>query len=141
MKKVLKYSLITIFIFSFIFIQTYRIVGNSMNPNLNDGDFGISIKYISVDRFDIVILEKDQTKMIKRVIGLPNDLIEYKNNFLYVNEQPINEPFETNGSTHNFRFQLKEDEYFVLGDNRSQSLDSRSFGVVKRKEIQAKVIK
>lgn len=139
-KKILSYSLILLVLLGFVFIQTYRVSGDSMNPNFTDGDLGISLRYIGQGRFDTVIVRKNGNLVIKRVIGLPNEKVEYKNNYLYINDNQVTEPFKRNSRTENFSIQLKENEYFVLGDNRERSLDSRSFGAVPQEEIISKVI-
>ena len=73
---------------------------------------------------------------IKGVIGLPNETLEYKNNKLYINSKEINEDFlEKNKYTENLITNIPTDNYFVLGDNREDSYDSRFFGLVNKTEI------
>ena len=79
--------------------------------------------------------------MIKRVVGLPGDYIEYKDNYLYVNGEKYKEPFINNVETEDFSLKdlgydkIPDDMYLVLGDNRENSLDSRSYGLIKKKQI------
>ncbi len=133
----------------FIFVMTLRgvasnyilISGNSMYPTLNDGDV-VRISAIdentTINRFDIVIAEKEEDyDIIKRVIGLPNETIEYKDNHLYINGQITTEEFIDTYlvKTEDFTITLKEDEYFLLGDNREYSSDSRVLGAFLRKNL------
>ena len=106
------------------FIMTPAVVdGLSMYDTLNDHDIVIINKIVmktnNINRFDIVVLKNntDGDKIIKRVIGLPGEKIEYKDNKLYINGEEIEDNFKTNETT-DFTAETKENEYFVLGDNR-----------------------
>lgn len=136
-----------------IFVVTpVRINGTSMNPTLHDGDIMIlnKIAYKSSDikRFDIVVIylndKLNNEKLIKRVIGLPGDSIEYKNNKLYVNGKYVKEDFD-HTNTEDFDLSLisattvPRDSYFVVGDNREVSADSRVIGFVSKDEIAGRV--
>ncbi len=126
-------AIIVFIIMQFVFISV-KVEGTSMEPNLNDGDFGFSFvisKNMGINRFDIVVIdsEKSQNRLVKRVIGLPNETIEYYDNVLYVNGEAVEEEFlDENTLTPDFTYTLKDDEYFVLGDNREVSKDSRYYG-------------
>lgn len=130
--------------------------GDSMMPTLEDGDRmivnKIGYKIGSPKRFDIVVFHAPEQKdYIKRVIGLPGDHIEYKDDQLYINGEPIDEPYLdqykaeiTEGNlTGNFKLQdidpnldvIPEGYVFVMGDNRRFSKDSRHIGIVSQKEI------
>ena len=119
-----------------------------MNPNLEDGELMLlnKIKYTFSDikRFDIVVIDYSEKPLIKRVIGLPGEKIEYKDDKLYVNGKYIKEKFERNGETLDYSISeigydtIPEDMYFVLGDNRINSSDSRSIGLIKKDEIEGK---
>lgn len=111
-----------------------QIVGNSMFPTLKDGEIGICTRISNISRFDIVVVNQDGKKIIKRVIGLPNEIIEYKDNQLYINGNEIKDSKKV-GFTKNFKVELGDDEYFCMGDNREHSLDSRKYGAYKRKQI------
>ena len=93
-----------------------------------------------------MILISKAKYLIKRVIGLPGDKIEYKDNVLYVNGEKIKEDFlNKNIKTENFSLaslgyqKIPKDMYLVLGDNREDSLDSREIGLIKKKDILGKV--
>ena len=132
-----------------LIIRTYIVTpaivdGDSMNNTLLDGQIvilnKITYRFNDVNRFDIVVIEnrEDNDKIIKRIIGLPNEKIRYIDNKLYINDKLI----ETNLSfkdTKDFEYETKNDEYFVLGDNRVVSKDSRILGNFKKEDIVGKV--
>ena len=127
------------------FLVTPAIVdGASMDYTLEDGQLVIVNKIVykttDVDRFDIVVLnnEQDGDKIIKRVIGLPNETIEYNNNNLYVNGKLVEQHYVVK-DTEDFTVKTGEGEYFVLGDNRVVSKDSRMLGNFKEEDIVGRV--
>lgn len=114
------------------------ISGNSMYPTLKDKQVVKVSKIKEINRFDIVIAKKtDNYLIVKRVIGLPDEKVEYKDNHLYINEKPITEDFIDlySTKTEDFVYTLKGNEYFLLGDNREYSTDSREHGPFKKEEI------
>ncbi len=130
-------------------------IGPSMEPTLGNGDVlllnKLSYKFGKIKRNDIVIFYYADTKyLVKRVIGLPGEKIDFKNNTLYINDQAYEETFlGEDVVTDDFSMnQIKgcedgvipEGTYFVLGDNRSNSMDSRALGVVKESDIIGKPI-
>lgn len=127
------------------FIVTPAIVdGASMDYTLEDGQLVFINKFVynvkDVERFDIVVLnnEEDNDRIIKRIIGLPNEKIEYNNNQLYVNGKLVEQNYEVE-QTEDFTVVTKENEYFVLGDNRDVSKDSRMLGNFNKKDIIGRV--
>lgn len=142
--------LILAFLFTRFVVRSVEVEGYSMASTLSDGDKGLTdalfFRMGKIDRFDIVIVKlknnnlyKDE--MIKRVIGLPNDKIVYDDGVLTVNGEVINEEFidsYVKESTGYINITLKDDEYFVMGDNRGNSSDSRYFGAIKKNEIRAR---
>lgn len=139
-EKIKEYSIYVAIILVVILIRTFivtpiRVNGTSMYPTLDNGNFMILKKYDKeIERFDIVVVRRDEEKLIKRVIGLPKEDVEYRDNELYINDEKIEDSYG-DGSTDNFVTYCGQDEYYVLGDNREDSLDSRKFGCVKRDDI------
>lgn len=143
---------------SFLF-ASYVVDGESMEPTLEDGNLLMVNKVIynlkDVDRFDVIIFHANKRDdYVKRIIGLPGDTIAYQNDMLYVNGEYVDEAFydsvvkASSGTPHTRSFNLKdktgqekvpEGKLFVMGDNREDSLDSRSFGFISMKQIVGKV--
>jgi len=115
--------------------------GTSMIPTIYPGDMIVADRvFEEVNRFDIVIVRNKYNNnklIIKRVIGLPGDFIRFKDNELYINDELVEQDFDTIGNTLNFSIQLGEDEYFIMGDNRERSRDSRFFGPYALEDIVA----
>ena len=123
--------LVVVLIRSFI-ITPVKVDGESMLPTLADNEILILKKYDhKFKRFDIVVFDYNNNRLIKRIIGLPGDYVEYKNDKLYINGKRIKD------------FKLEDIEldkisqgcYFVMGDNRGNSTDSRIIGEVCENEI------
>lgn len=139
-KELLPYIMIVVVVVAIrAFIATpVRVDGASMNPTLEDGEILILKKYDrSLERFDIVVLDYNGEKLVKRVIGLPGEKIAYKDDKLYVDGKRVKEPFE-HEVTDDFELeeQIPEGYYFVLGDNRINSTDSRMIGAISKEQIQ-----
>ncbi|MBE6153949.1 MAG: signal peptidase I [Firmicutes bacterium] len=137
-KELIPYIIIVIVVIlirSFI-VTPVKVNGASMYPTLDGGEIMILNKLGKIDRFDIVVLSVDNDdNVIKRVIGMPGETIEIENNHIYINEEKIEDKYGYGKTYNTDKITLKEDEYFVLGDNRAISLDSRVFGPVKKKDI------
>ena len=144
-KELLPYIIIVLVV---VLIRTFivtpvQVEGTSMVPTLKDNEILILKKYDhSFERFDVVVFKYNNDKLIKRVIGLPGDAVEYKDNKLYINGEYVKEDFSRNSDTADFKLEdigldkVPEDCYFVMGDNRNNSTDSRIIGVVSKDTIQ-----
>ncbi|MEG1351163.1 MAG: signal peptidase I [Bacilli bacterium] len=149
MKRIIKeiYPYIIVIIVALLiknFIVTpIRVNGSSMDNTLNDKDImlldKLSYRFNDIKRFDIVVIKYEDEFIIKRVIGLPDEKVRLVNNVLYINDIPVKEKFleeETDDFTVNKR--LPANHYFVMGDNRSASKDSRIIGFIKKEDILGK---
>lgn len=142
-------------------VGNYRVEGSSMAPNLEEGEYVIVNKLVyarppldlipfvgepedpylfrSPRRGEVIIFEfpRDMERdFVKRVIGLPGDTVEIKRGQVIVNDIPLDEPYITHQSTGNHpRTTVPEGSYFVLGDNRRASNDSRDWGPVSESRI------
>jgi signal peptidase I len=147
MKDMFKYIVIIVII---IVIRIYiltptEVVGPSMEPNLYDNNIllvdQITSHFNDYNRFDVIVFTRSPSYLIKRVIGLPGETIEYRDNALYINGEVVKTKFKTNGKTNDFGpITIPDNNYFVLGDNRIDSTDSRNFGSIKREKIIGKPI-
>ncbi|MBQ4435871.1 MAG: signal peptidase I [Clostridia bacterium] len=130
------------------FFEIYGVEGRSMTNTLQDAEkmFCTKLDYLTgqPQRGDVVIChypDRGSTSFVKRLVGLPGDTVEMKGHHLYVNGEQIADPANM-GSAPNYSFYeytLKENEYFVLGDNRGNSNDSHSIGPIPRNMIIAHV--
>lgn len=125
-----------------LFIVTpVRVDGPSMNDTLKDGDILLLDKYDNTfERFEIVVFNYSGERLIKRIIGLPGEVVSYKNNKLYINGNEIEDDYGL-GYTEDFELKnlnltkIPDNEYLVMGDNRNDSLDSRYFGTISKDKI------
>lgn len=129
--------------------QKTQVIGDSMTPALSDGDHIIieklSYHWSSPQRFDIIVFPNEFVKnanYIKRIIGLPGETVRIdEKGIIYINEEPLEEYYGNETILYaglaKDSIELSEDEYFVLGDNRNDSMDSRlpEVGMIKRSEI------
>lgn len=127
---------------TFLF-EPVRVEGGSMSNTLLDGEimFVTKPEYLSGDpeRFDVVIChypDRGNTNFVKRVVGLPGDTVEIKDGYLYVNDVKYEEDYLTFRPNYTMSaYTVPEGEYFVLGDNRSNSNDSHIIGPITRDMI------
>ncbi|GEK91594.1 signal peptidase I [Alkalibacterium kapii] len=146
----------------FLLIRLYIVApvsveGSSMEPTLQDGDHLLLNKIGDIDRFDVIVFpapEENGKQFIKRVIGLPGDEITFQDQTLFINGETIEEDYidlsnvsDADLQSLNSDFsldsledveQVPEDSYFVLGDNRVNSKDSRSFGFIDKDNVTGK---
>ncbi len=130
----------------FIVSSCFRAIipSSSMYPLLEKGD-QLLIKKVDaseIKRGDVIVFYKDNTLYIKRVIGLPGETIYIETGNVYVNGCLLQEDYVMNKDTYNGQFIVPNDSYFVLGDNRANSKDSRywSDSYVKADAIMGKAI-
>lgn len=151
-----------IIIFAFIrifFFSNYVVEGESMLPTLEEGNKVVVNKFgdelDELERFDVIVFHANEEEdFVKRVIGLPGDKIEYREDRLYVNGKKVYEPFlkqyreESLGGYLTGDFTLEdltgeervpEGKLFVLGDNRLGSWDSRQFGFISVDQVVGQV--
>lgn len=154
----LKAALIALIIVALVrnyLFANYIVNGESMMPTIEEGNrlivnkIGVEIR--SPERFDLIVFHASTDEdYIKRIIGLPGDTIEYDDDQLYVNGKAIKEPYLNDFKTDLVDGQLTENftllektghstvpknHYFVLGDNRRHSYDSRHIGFIRENEI------
>ena len=139
------------------FVRPSQIKGESMEPTLKDGQLIFCSAALKgrIEKGDIItamislkagvskeyLTEDGKLNIIKRVIGAPGDTVEIRDNVVYVNHKQIEEPYLNESmKTRDCICKLKEDEWFVMGDNRNHSLDSRAFGAVRTEEIRNLVL-
>lgn len=142
-KAIIIAVLLAFFLKSFVF-ATSIVEGESMEPTLQNGERVIFNKLVYIigepSRGDIVIIERPLKNYVKRVIGLPGEKIEMKNHELYINDELYEQSFiseEAINRTGNFGpITVPEDSYFVMGDHRAISKDSRNgLGFIAKEDI------
>ena len=118
--------------------------GDSMAPNFSEGQPCL-VRCLPgpVARGDVVIVHDGSQRAIKRVVGLPNEILLFKNGRLYVNGRALPEPYLLSSTrtypVYQTSFSLGPADYFVMGDNRNRSEDSRVYGPLQREAILGRV--
>ena len=144
MKKFVKeYLPYVLILLAIILLRIYVVTpvtvdGNSMNDTLYTNDLMLLFKVGNIERYDIIVANHDNKKLIKRVIGMPNDKIKCVSGILYINNEEDTSGYGYGENIDFPEYTLKDDEYFLIGDNRSDSFDSRYFGPVKKEDIVGK---
>ena len=137
---------LTALIFLFAAVMLVRIfdvvtvAGHSMDDFLLQGDALIVRKFDveKIERYDVVVAKVGNQKVIKRVIGLPGDSVQVVDGAVLINGEIVDEEFNFFTDYEGLAkepFALGEDEYFLMGDNRSGSYDSRDFGAVNKGQL------
>ena len=143
-----------IFFFVYLLImQPHKIQGESMEPNFHENEYlltdKLSYRFGKPKRGDVIVFKappKYEDEYIKRIMAVPGDKVEIINNQLFVNKESIEEAFLPEDSVtspgqflpEGKTLTVPENGYFVLGDNRNHSLDSRSFGFIGEDKITGK---
>ena len=136
-----------------VLIRTFLVTpvmvsGDSMVPTLKNKEVLLlnKINYIinDIERFDVVVIELNNKEIIKRVIGLPGETVEYRDNTLYIDGHELDNDYDFD--TEDFDLEsicncneIPKDKYLVLGDNRKVSADSRIIGLIDKKDIKGSV--
>ncbi len=147
---------LSIFLVVYLFLlQPHQVNGQSMEPNFQSGEYvltdKISYKLGEPKRGDVVVFHAPEAAhcpqgtgcdFIKRVLGLPGETIEVRDNHIYVNSVVLEEPYipdtfrtDAGQATKNKMIYLGTNEYFVCGDNRPYSSDSRAWGPIQKSDI------
>jgi signal peptidase I len=157
--KAFAIGIIIFIIIRAFFFSNYVVDGESMMPTLQDGNKlvvnKIGYKVSDFKHFDVIVFHANEKEdYVKRVIGIPGDKVEYRDDHLYINGKNYDEPFldnyrkskATGRLTGNFTLQeitgeeiVPEGKLFVLGDNRLGSWDSRHFGFISIDQVVGKV--
>jgi signal peptidase I len=142
--EILVIALVSIYLTYTFIAQPFRVEGSSMEPNFSSGDYlvvdEISYRFKNPSRGEVVVLRnptKDSEFFIKRIVGLPGEEVVIRGNKVSIDGELINESYlpENLALKGDYVFQLSDDQYFVMGDNRLQSYDSRSWGPLSRDGI------
>jgi len=148
--SIIQIFLLIFTIVNFQFASISTVEGSSMEPTFYEAD-NIIISHVSgnYDRFDVIVVKMDkEVYYLKRIIGLPGDYVEINDSQLFINgffqeqeflEYDVVTVCDVFGET-SCTFIIPEGEYFVLGDNRENSEDSRIFGTIRYDQIQGKVV-
>src|SRR3989344_264802 len=121
----------------------FAIAGEAMSPTYNNGDYLLINKFDkSFERGDVIVFRypKDPNQFfIKRIIGLPSEKVEIQGGKVLINGQVLNESYYNGETLPDSSLTLGQDQYFVLGDNRMKSSDSRIWGPITKSSIQGKI--
>lgn len=138
--------LLVIFLIFQLVIGFSFVEGNSMEPTLHSGEIAVYTRiYPEYKRGDVIALRIPSSEYyVKRVIAVEGDTIDIKDGKVYIDGEILDEPYAA-GETYEqegnvkYPYTLKEGQIFVMGDNREVSMDSRSFGVVGKRQIKGKI--
>jgi signal peptidase I len=147
LREILETVLLTVIIFSILNLTTgrFQVRGFSMEPTLHDGQYMIISKLIywvhPPERGDVIVFHPPNdldNDYIKRIVGLPGEQLEIRNGAISVDGVPLEEPYIANPGFYSGVWDLADEEYFVLGDNRRNSSDSHTWGVFPRENVVGK---
>ena len=145
------YSLIVVaacaILVAVLWMPVLRIYGTSMTPTINAGEIVISLKGSKFRRGDLVAMYYSNKLLVKRVIAFPGEWINIdEDGNVYINEEPLDEPYLTEKALGDcdieLPYQIPDDHYFVMGDHRSVSADSRSsvIGSIPSEDIVGRIV-
>lgn len=150
--KIVTISLAIIVPIRYFLIQPFYVVGASMEPNFADFNYLIidelTFRFHEPQYGEVVVLRNPQNRsefFIKRIMGVPGDTLKIDQGKVYVNDVVIDESAYLSADVVTSSFNgyqtvtLQDDEYYVMGDNRTHSLDSRRFGPVQKSSIVGRV--
>jgi len=142
-------AFLIVFPIRYFLFQPFLVSGNSMSPNFEDRDYllvdEISFRFREPERGEVIVFRapaEPSSRYIKRIIGLPNETIEIRDGSIFISSDNETEPLDESSylaseifTSGKLKITLKNDEYFVLGDNRLFSSDSRVWGILPEKNI------
>jgi signal peptidase I len=140
------FTLLIYFLIRHFLFENYRVVGYSMTPTLEDEQFlvvdKLGYRLHEPQRGDIIVFRDPRDsdrKLIKRVVGLPGEVLEIREGKVFINDTQVDEPYiESMGRYSMAATLIPTDHYFVLGDNRNNSSDSHNWGTLDSQEIVGK---
>jgi signal peptidase I len=144
LREVLETILLTVIIFLVLNITTgrFQVRGSSMEPTLHNGQYLMVSKLIywvhPPERGDVIVFHPPNNSdddYIKRIVGLPGERVEIQEGRVLVEGILLEEPYIANPGFYSGTWNLEDEEYFVLGDNRRNSSDSHTWGVFPRENI------
>ena len=152
--KILLISLLIIIPIRYYVIQPFFVKGESMEPTFQNGDYllvdELSYHFRAPQRGEVIVFRFPQQPkefFIKRIIGLPNETVKIVNHTIYIYNQAHPDGFKLNEKylppepfLGNEVLKLDKNSYFVMGDNRAHSFDSRAWGAVPRKDLVGRVL-
>jgi signal peptidase I len=121
--------------------QQAQLDGSSRRPNFEDGQiFRIdTVPLDELQRGDLVLVKIDERQWIKRLVGLPNETITIRDGLVFINGTKLDEPYEVIPPTYSMpEIKLESNSFFVLGDNRPNSVDSHQWGGITGDNIEGK---
>jgi signal peptidase I len=149
LREILETILLTVVIYAAVNFGTgrFRVESISMEPNLEPGQYvlvdKVSYLFIPPQRGDVVVFQyplATEKDYIKRIIGLPGEVVTIANGVVSVNGQPLEEPYIAAPPNYASTWTLGPDQYFVLGDNRNSSSDSHVWGPLEREYLIGKTL-